>query len=179
MEVYHTGLAVLRTSLLLGSVVSLVGVARGALGTLRERSGRPVVRHVAAYTELALEFFVGATILNLILTPTWLVIQTAAVTIAVRKLISLSLGRLARAAQHDNRGSRPDSRDARAPMIATAPGPRIRVLRAAGGVSEIRTATGTTENHVFRTTVSGLQTALLQSTGPRSSVSACPQMRLL
>ena len=100
MDVYHAGLAVLRTSLLLvGSVVILVGVARGALGTLRERSGRPVVRHVAAYTELALEFFVGATILNLILTPTWLVIQTAAVTIAVRKLISLSLGRLARAAR--------------------------------------------------------------------------------
>jgi hypothetical protein len=83
MEVYHTGLAVLRTSLLLGSVVSLVGVARGALGTLRERSGRPVVRHVAAHTELALEFFVGATILNLILTPTWLAIQTATVTIAM------------------------------------------------------------------------------------------------
>jgi uncharacterized membrane protein len=100
MDVYHTGLAVLRTSLLLvGSVVILVGVARGALGTLRERSGRPVARHVATHTELALEFFVGATILNLILTPTWLAIQTAAVTIAVRKLISLSLGRLARAAR--------------------------------------------------------------------------------
>jgi uncharacterized membrane protein len=54
---------------------------------------------VAAHTELALEFFVGATILNLILTPTWLAIQTAAVTIAVRKLITLSLGRLARAAR--------------------------------------------------------------------------------
>ena len=76
MDVYHTGLAVLRTSLLLvGSVVILVGIARGALGTLRERSGRPFARHVATHTELALEFFVGATILNLILTPTWLVIQ--------------------------------------------------------------------------------------------------------
>ncbi len=100
MDVYHAGLAVLRTSLLLaGSVVILVGVARGALGALRERSGRPVARHVAAYTELALEFFVGATILNLILTPTWAAIQTTAVTIAVRKLISLSLGRLARTAR--------------------------------------------------------------------------------
>jgi uncharacterized membrane protein len=54
---------------------------------------------VAAHTELALEFFVGATILNLILTPTWVAIQMAAVTIAVRKLITLSLGRLARAAR--------------------------------------------------------------------------------
>jgi uncharacterized membrane protein len=47
---------------------------------------------VATHTELALEFFVGATLLNLILTPTWAAIQTTAVTIAVRKLISLSLG---------------------------------------------------------------------------------------
>jgi uncharacterized membrane protein len=100
MDVYHTGLAVLRTSLLLvGSVVILAGVARGALGALRERSGSPVARHVAAHTELGLEFFVGATILNLILTPTWPAVQTAAVTITVRKLITLSLGRLARAAR--------------------------------------------------------------------------------
>ena len=100
MDAYHAGLAVLRTSLLLaGSVVILVGVARGALGALRERSGRPVARHVAAHTELALEFFVGATILNLILTPTWAAIQATAVTIAVRKLISLSLGRLTRVAR--------------------------------------------------------------------------------
>ena len=100
MDVYHTGLEILRMSLLMiGSVVILLGVARGALGALREQSGRPVALHVAAHTELALEFFVGATILNLILTPTWLAIQTAAVTIAVRKLITLSLGRLARAAR--------------------------------------------------------------------------------
>jgi uncharacterized membrane protein len=77
----------------------LVGVARGALGALREHFGRPVARHVAAHTELALEVFVGATILNLILTPTWVAIQTAAVTVVVRKLITLSLGRLARAAR--------------------------------------------------------------------------------
>ena len=100
MDVYHAGLAVLRTSLLLvGSVVILVGVARGAIGAFRERYGGRVARHVAAHTELALEFFVGATILNLILTPTWAAIQTTAVTIAVRKLISLSLGRLARTAR--------------------------------------------------------------------------------
>ena len=100
MDVYHTGLEILRMSLLMiGSVVILLGVARGALEALRERSGRPVARHVAAHTELGLEFFVGATILYLILTPTWVAIQTAAVTIAVRKLITLSLGRLARAAR--------------------------------------------------------------------------------
>ncbi len=100
MDVYHTGLAVLRTSLLLvGSVVILVGVARGSRRALRERSGRPIARHVAAHTELVLEFFVGATILYLILTPTWAAIQTAAVTIAVRKLMTLSLDRLAQTAR--------------------------------------------------------------------------------
>ncbi len=99
MDVYHTGLAVLRTSLLLvGSVVILVGVARGALGALRERSGRPVARHVATHTELGLEFFVGATVLTLVLDPTWAAVQTTAVTIVVRKLVTLSLDRLARAA---------------------------------------------------------------------------------
>ncbi len=100
MDLYHTGIETLRTSLLLvGSVVILVGIARGALGALRERSGRPIARHVAAHTELGLEFFVGATILYLILTPTWVAIQTTAVTIAVRQLITLSLDRLARAAR--------------------------------------------------------------------------------
>ena len=100
MDVYHAGLAILRTSLLLvGSVVILVGIARGAFGALRERSGRTVARHVAAHTELGLEFFVGATVLYLILTPTWTAIQTTVVTIAVRKLITLSLGRLARTAR--------------------------------------------------------------------------------
>lgn len=100
MDVYHTGLEILRMSLLMiGSVVILLGVARGALGALRERSGRPVARHVAAHTELGLEFFVGSTVLNLVLNPTWAAVQTTAVTIVVRKLVTLSLDRLARAAR--------------------------------------------------------------------------------
>ncbi len=84
--------------LMIGSVV-ILGVARGALGALRERSGRPVARHVAAHTELGLEFFVGSTVLNLVLNPTWAAVQTTAVTIVVRKLVTLSLDRLARAAR--------------------------------------------------------------------------------
>ncbi len=100
MDVYYTGLEILRMSLLMiGSVVILLGVARGALEALRERSGRPVARHVAAHTELALEFFVGSTVLNLVLNPTWAAVQTTAVIIVVRKLVTLSLDRLARAAR--------------------------------------------------------------------------------
>jgi len=44
------------------------------------------------------------------------------------------------------------SRNVRALATRTAPGPRPRVLRAAGGVPKIRTATG---NHIFRATGSG------------------------
>ena len=100
MDVHHTGLEILRMSLLMiGSVVFLLGVARGALGALRERSGHPVARHVEAHTELGLEFFVGSTVLNLVLNPTWAAVQTTAVTIVVRKLVTLSLDRLARAAR--------------------------------------------------------------------------------
>jgi uncharacterized membrane protein len=44
---------------------------------------------------LGLEFFVGATILNLILNPTWTAVGTTALTIVTRKLITLSFDRLA------------------------------------------------------------------------------------
>jgi uncharacterized membrane protein len=45
--------------------------------------------HVA----LDLEFFIGATILKLILSPTWRAVATTNLTIMVRKLVTLSLGR--------------------------------------------------------------------------------------
>ena len=52
--------------------------------------------NASVFLALGLEFFVGATILNLILRPTWAAVAITALTIAVRKLITLSLGRLAR-----------------------------------------------------------------------------------
>jgi uncharacterized membrane protein len=42
-----------------------------------------------------LEFFIGATILNLVLNPTWAA-QMTVLTIVVRKLVTLSFDRLAR-----------------------------------------------------------------------------------
>jgi uncharacterized membrane protein len=65
-------------------------VARGAGG--RDRVARQIMDHAA----LGLEFFVGATILNLILNPTWMAVATTAVTIAARQLITLSFRSLAR-----------------------------------------------------------------------------------
>ncbi len=45
---------------------------------------------------LGLEFFIGAGLLNLMLNPTWATVTTAAVIIVTRKLVTLSLGQLAR-----------------------------------------------------------------------------------
>jgi uncharacterized membrane protein len=83
------------TSLLAGSLVIFLGIlratreARGAGG-----SGR-VARLISDHASLGLDFFVAATILNLMLNPTWTVVALTALTIAVRQLIvfSLSLAR--------------------------------------------------------------------------------------
>ncbi|HEX2097470.1 MAG TPA: DUF1622 domain-containing protein [Rubrobacteraceae bacterium] len=97
MDLYYSAVDVLRTSLLLaGSVVLFLGILRAGLEALRDRSGQRVPRYIMAHAALGLEFFVGATILNLILSPTWAAIQTTALTIVLRKLITLSLSRSSR-----------------------------------------------------------------------------------
>ena len=96
MNLYYTGLYILQMSLLLvGSAVIFVGIARAVLEALRIRSGRLVATRISDHIALGLEFFIGATILNLILNPTWAAIQTTALTIVVRKLITVSFNRLA------------------------------------------------------------------------------------
>ncbi len=97
MGLYHAVVDMLRAYMLLaGSAVIFIGVVRGALETRgvggRERLARQMTIHVA----LGLEFFIGATILNLILRPTWAAVAATALTIVVRKLITLSLGSSAR-----------------------------------------------------------------------------------
>jgi uncharacterized membrane protein len=97
MNLYHAALEVLRMFLLLaGSVVIFVGIVRAALEALWVRTGRLAARQILAQTALGLEFFVGATILNLILNPTWTAVQTTALTIVVRQLITLSFARSTR-----------------------------------------------------------------------------------
>ena len=97
MDLYHAMVNVLRMSLLLaGSVVIFAGIARAALEALRAGSARPFARRMASQVALGLEFFIGATILNLVLSPTWAAAQMAVLPIVVRELVTLSLDRLAR-----------------------------------------------------------------------------------
>ncbi len=91
MGLYDAALNGLRMfALLAGSLVIFLGImqaareARGAEG--RGRVARRITEHAA----LGLEFFVGATILNLILNPTWTAVAVTALTIAIRQLITLS-----------------------------------------------------------------------------------------
>jgi uncharacterized membrane protein len=97
MDLYYAIVDVLRMSLLLvGSFAIFVGIALAALEA-RGAGGRGrVARQIGTHAALGLEFFIGATILNLILKPTWTAVATTALTIVVRKLITLSLGGSAR-----------------------------------------------------------------------------------
>jgi len=96
MDLYRAAVDVLRMSLLLtGSVVISIGLAQAALRAFRNRFTHLAARQVLTDVALGLEFFIGATILNLILNPTWAAVQTTALTIVVRKLITLSFNRIA------------------------------------------------------------------------------------
>ncbi len=97
MDLYRAGVDTLRMCLLLaGSAIIFIGIVRGAIEA-RGAGGRGrVARQITSHAALGLEFFVGATILNLILRLTWAAVATTALTIVVRKLITLSLGRWVR-----------------------------------------------------------------------------------
>ena len=78
-------------SLLAGSLVIFLGVLR-ATREARGAGGRGrVARQLTDHAGLGLEFFVAATILNLMLNPTWTAVAATALTIAVRQLIAFSL----------------------------------------------------------------------------------------
>ena len=81
-------------TLTVGSATILVGIAHGAL--LARGVGGRVAGQILGHASLGLEFFVGATLLNLVLTPTLTAAATTAITIVVRKLLTLSLGLEAR-----------------------------------------------------------------------------------
>jgi len=96
-DAYHGVVGALRVSLLLfGSAVIFLGVTRAFVEARGPGAGGRVARSMTEHVALGLEFFVGATILNLILNPTWTAVAGTAVTIVVRKLATLSLGRAAR-----------------------------------------------------------------------------------
>ena len=83
-------------SLLAGSLVIFLGILRAASES-RGAGGRArAARRIGDHAALGLEFFVAATILNLMLNPTWTAVAATAFTIAIRQLLTLSL-RLAQA----------------------------------------------------------------------------------
>ena len=83
-------------SLFAGSLVIFLGVARAAPEALGAGGRSRVARRIGDHASLGLEFFVAATILNLILNPTWLAVAITTLTIAIRQLLTLSLRSAAR-----------------------------------------------------------------------------------
>jgi uncharacterized membrane protein len=97
MEAYQAALGTARIFLLLvGSFVITFGIAR-ALFAARGPGGRArVAQRIGEHAALGLDYFVGATILNLALNTTWAAVATTALTIVIRKTLTFSLGRSAR-----------------------------------------------------------------------------------
>ena len=75
-----------------GVLVISAGIAR-AVPLARGPGGRAgAARAILEHASLGLDFFVGATLLNLAINPTWTTVATTALTIVVRKLLTFSLG---------------------------------------------------------------------------------------
>ncbi len=92
MDTYDAVLNVARVFLLVvGVVIVFIGIVRSVPAARGEGGRRQVARLLGDHAALGLDFFVGATILNLILNPTWAAVATTALTILVRKLITYSL----------------------------------------------------------------------------------------
>jgi len=97
MEVYQAVLGTARILLLfVGSFVIVFGIARALPAAGGPGGPARVARRIGENAALGLDYFVGATILNLALNSTWAAIATTALTIAVRKTLTFSLGRSAR-----------------------------------------------------------------------------------
>jgi uncharacterized membrane protein len=83
-------------SLLAGSLVIFLGILRAASESWGAGGRVRAARRIADHAALGLEFFIAATILNLILNPTWTAVAATAFTITIRQLLTISL-RLSRA----------------------------------------------------------------------------------
>ncbi len=93
MDVYYAAVNAMRLfALSVGSFVILAGIARGVL-VARGTGGRArAARQIGEHAALGLDLFVGATLLNLAIDPTWTAAATTAIIIVVRKLLTFSLG---------------------------------------------------------------------------------------
>ena len=96
-ELYREALGALKLIVLaVGVAVIFSGIALAAYDALGTGGRGQVARRIGSHAALGLEFFVGATILNLVLRPSWTAVATTALTIVVRNLLTFSLGRAAR-----------------------------------------------------------------------------------
>jgi uncharacterized membrane protein len=93
MGPYYAAVDALRLfALSAGCFVILTGIARGVT-VARGAGGRArAARQIGEHAALGLDLFVGATLLNLAIDPTWKALATTAIVIVVRKLLTFSLG---------------------------------------------------------------------------------------
>ena len=93
MSIYYGAVDFMRLfALSVGSFVIFGGIVRGAL-VVRGAGGRArAARQILEHAAFGLDFFVGATLLNLAINPTWMAIATTAITFVVRKLLTFSVG---------------------------------------------------------------------------------------
>ena len=101
MDVYYGAVDLLRLfALSVGSLVIFAGIARGAL-VARGAGGRArAALQIGEHAALGLDLFVGATLLNLAINPTWVAVASTAITIVVRKLLTFSVGLIGRGQGH-------------------------------------------------------------------------------
>ena len=97
MDLYREAVFLLRLlALTVGTVIIFTGIVQASL-VARGAGGRGrVAGRILGHASLGLEFFVGATLLNLVLNPTLTAAATTATTIVIRKLLTFSLGLQAR-----------------------------------------------------------------------------------
>jgi uncharacterized membrane protein len=92
MDQYHAALEAVRmASLLAGSVVIFLGILRATPEAIGAGGRSRVARRIGDHASLGLEFFVAATILNLILNPTWTAVAVTVATITIRQLLTFTL----------------------------------------------------------------------------------------
>ena len=92
MSIYYGAVDFMRLfALSVGSFVIFAGIVRSAL-VVRGAGGRArAARQILEHAALGLDLFVGATLLNLAINPTWTAVATTAITIVVRKLLTFSV----------------------------------------------------------------------------------------
>ena len=94
MEAYHAALDALRViSLLAGSLIIFLGIVRSIPEAIGPGGRTRVARRIGEHVSLGLEFFVAATIINLVPDPRWVAVAVTAFTVAIRQLLTLSLKR--------------------------------------------------------------------------------------